>query len=266
MNDPTLDGSTPARSISFVDRAVAVLPFAGLATVLLLALVWHDVLPGGWRLRFCFGPDARRQGLRDAAHLAERLEQFERENPTIAPGSILFLGSSTIERFPLEEAFPGKPCLNRGIANLPAGVLAANLAACIPPAPPAGVVLYAGSVDWRASGRDDAVLLDRVAAVVDATARELPGVPLLLLGLLPERGTPPDAVAALRRANERLAALASERSMAFLDPARPPIADPSGALSEDASTDLFHLNTEGYRHLAGWIAEEGGRVGALLAP
>lgn len=261
MNDPTLD-----RSISPADRIVAILPFAGLAAVLLLALAWHDFLPGGWRLRSFFRPDSRPQALEDAARLSERLSAFAREDPTIAPGSILFLGSSTIERFPFAEAFPGKLCVGRGVASLSAGVLAANLDAFLPPARPAGVVLYTGAIDWRASGRDESLLVDRVAAVVDATARGLPGVPLLLLGLLPERTMPSDAVAGLRRANERLAALAASRSIAFLDPARPPIADRAGALSAEASTDRFHLNAEGYRHLARWIVEEGGGVGALLAP
>jgi len=121
-------------------------------------------------------------------------------------------------------------------------------------------------VDWRASGRDDSLLVDRVGAVLDATARELPGVPLLLLGLLPERSMSPDAVDALRLANRRLAGLALSRSIAFVDPERPPIADPSGALSKNASTDALHLNGEGYRQLARWIVEEGGQVGALLAP
>ena len=73
-------------------------------------------------------------------------------------------------------------------------------------------------------------------------------------------------VAALRRANARLAALAASRGLAFLDPARPPIATPSGALAEDASADEFHLDARGYAALARWIAEEGGPVGALLAP
>jgi lysophospholipase L1-like esterase len=248
------------RPSSFADRIAAVLPFAGIAAVLALALAWNDVLPGGWRLRSFFRPDARAQARQDLAHLGERLAEFRREGPTIAPGSILFLGSSTIERFPFAEVFPGKPCVGRGVANLSASNLIANLSAFIPPVRSAGVVLYIGAVDWRASGRDDGVLVDRVAAVVDATARELPGVPILLVGILPERETP------LRGANERLAALAAARSITFVDPARPPIADRSGALAEELSTDRFHLNAEGYRHLARWIVEEGGPVGALLAP
>ena len=224
------------------------------------------MLPGGWRLRTLLEPDSRRQAREDAAHLAERLAQFAREDPTIAPGSILFLGSSTIERFPLAQSFPGKPCVDRGVANLSAIELLVNLPACLPRAPPAGVVLYTGVVDWRASHRDDSLLVERVAAVLDATRLELPGAPLLLLGLLPERSMPPDAVEALRRANGRLAGLAAARSIAFVDPARPPIADPSGSLAADLSTDDFHLNAEGYRSLSRWIVEGGGPVGALLAP
>jgi hypothetical protein len=242
------------------DSTLARLPLVGIATVLLLALVWHDVLPGGWRLRSFFGTDASRQARRDAAHLEERLASFAREDPAVAPGSILFLGSSTIERFPFAQVFPGKPCVGRGVANLSATKLVANLSACIPPARPAGVVLYIGAVDWREAGRNDSLLVDRVDSALAATARELPGVPILLIGLLPEREMP------LRGANERLAALAAARSIAFVDPARPPIADRSGALAEELSTDRFHLNAEGYRHLARWIVEEGGPVGALLAP
>jgi lysophospholipase L1-like esterase len=266
MNDPrsAREAAEPARSRA--DRALALLPFAGLAALLVLALAWHDVLPGGWRLRNFFEPGARRQARADALHLARRLAEFAREDARVPAGSIVFLGSSTIERFPLVEAFPGKPCVGRGIANLTAQALLANLEACLPSEPPAGIVLYAGAVDWRASGRDEILLEERVAAVLDALARALPGTPLLLLGLLPERAMSAPDVAALRRANARLAALAASRGLAFLDPARPPIATPSGALAEDLSADEFHLDARGYAALARWIAEEGGPVGALLAP
>jgi lysophospholipase L1-like esterase len=258
--------TSPPRASSAAARLLDFLPLLGIALVLLLALSWYDVLPGGWRLRRCVEPRALTQDREDETHIASRLAQFSRENPGMAPGAVVFLGSSTIERFPLALAFPGKPCANRGIANLAARDLAHILPECLPIAKPSGIVLYTGAIDWRASGCDLELLAARVDAVLAALSHALPDVPATLMGILPERGMDTGRIELLRRANARLASLARERNIAFVDPARPPIASPTGALSRELSADDLHLNEEGYRHLARWIVEDGGEVGRLLAP
>jgi lysophospholipase L1-like esterase len=264
--DPAPRSEGPRAPGSIVGRIAATLPILGLALVSLLALAWHDLIPGGWRLRTLFRPDAARQARQDAAHLADRLAEFASAGEAAPPGSVVFLGSSTMERFPLAELFPGKSCLGRGVANLTATNLLGNLPALLPRERPSGVVLYTGVVDWRASGRDEIALVQRVRAVLDAIAVAHPETPVALLGLLPERDMTSEAVGALQRANDRLAALAEERGLAFVDAARPPITDASGSLSRAMSVDEFHLAAEGYRHLALRLVEDGGAVGRLLAP
>jgi lysophospholipase L1-like esterase len=156
--------------------------------------------------------------------------------------------------------------VNRGIASLSARDLEQILPDCLPPVRISGAVLYTGAADWRASGRDAEVLAVRVDSVIRTLARLRPSVPVVLLGILPERHRERAAVDALHRANRRLRDLARERGTTFVETARPPIADASGSLSEGLSVDDLHLNEEGYRVLAGWIAADGGEVGSLLTP
>ena len=257
--------TTSPRDLRGVPGALLASPLAGIGLALVLVLAWNDVLPGGFRLRGLVEPYAvqvRRAHLRARA---ERLADFERENPTVAPGSVAFVGSSTIERFPLDACFPGRACVGRGIGNEPATELLERLAASLPPVPLGGVVLYTGRVDFL-DGADAATVTARVDAVVRRLAELRPGVPVVLLGLLPERDQPAEVGERLARTNAALAGLARARGLAFVPTAREPLTRPDGSLSEDFSVDRLHLGPAGYRHLSGWIAAEGGAVGERLAP
>lgn len=243
---------------------IAASPIVGLLVIAVFALAWIDVLPGGWRLRELFSPHTERETRATLRHAAERIAFFQRENPSVAPNSIVFFGSSTIERLPLAEIFPDKATVNRGIVSASATLLASVLDRCLPAARPSGVVLYAGAIDWRASSRDNDIAVDHVAWLLEKLERSLPGVPVALLGVLPERHLDAASVARLAALNEKLAHLAHEHGFEFVATARPPIASPSGALSEELSVDDFHLDARGYRILARWIIEDGGPVGRCL--
>jgi lysophospholipase L1-like esterase len=106
----------------------------------------------------------------------------------------------------------------------------------------------------------------RVEAVVQRLADLCPGVPVVLLGLLPERDQPPEVTLRLERTNAALAELAAGRGLAFVPTAREPLTLSDGSLSEDFSVDRLHLGPAGYRHLSGWIVAHGGSVGERLAP
>ena len=238
---------------------------SGLAA-LAVTLAWFDVLPGGWTLRGWIEPHGVRAAREQAARSAARLASFAEENRRAPSGAIVFLGSSTIERFPLEKLFPGRPVLNRGIGNETAPELFERLAASLPDTPPAGAVLYTASVDFRGERRPPAILCRRVKGIVRELRRRHPGLPLALIGLLSERDIEPGLLAALGEANAALRALCTELDIAFVATARAPVVDETGALDPACSADRLHLNTEGYRHLARWLREDGGRVGRLLAP
>lgn len=241
-----------------------------LAVLLLLAVAlaaaWFDVLPGGWTLRGLAGARTGEAVAAYRAHRDARLAEFARDNALAPPGAVAFLGSSTIERFPLAACFPGKPALNRGISGEPLEELAERLAASLPDAPLAGLVLYAARIDFRADPSRPEPLARRAAALLDRLAELRPGVPVCVLGLLSERGLSPDGAARLARFDAELEREVRARGQTFVRSARPPLVDGRGALAEAFSSDPLHLGSEGYTVLARWIAEEGGPAGRALAP
>jgi lysophospholipase L1-like esterase len=265
MHEPTRDHELPTGPL------LRALPFLGWAAIVCLALAWNDRLPGGYFLRRLVEPNSARDERALAEHAAQRLSRFARENASAPQDAIVFIGSSTIERFPLEECFPGKPCLNRGILSASAPLLERFLDTLLPSAPVAGIVLYTGSIDLREPGRSaDTSQVDtvvtRVRSLLDRLAEKLPQTPIALIGVLPARRMVAGEVAALELLDERLSQLARERGIAFVVTARAPLSSPEGALAEELSADDLHLNERGYRALSAWILSDGGEVGRRLRP
>jgi lysophospholipase L1-like esterase len=241
--------------------ATALLVLATLAGT----LAWFDVLPGGWTLRGWLEPHAKREARARAEHRRERLALFAETAAEAPAGAVVFLGSSTIERFPLAASFPGVPCVERGIGDEDARGLLERLERSLPPAPLAGAVLYLASVDFRRHGAPPEAVRARAAAVVDALRGRQADLPLALIGILPERDMAPALVERLAATNAALAGLCAERGVAFVRTDRAPITDAVGALDPACAADHLHLNAAGYRALAGWLKAEGGALGALLS-
>ncbi len=246
-------------------RALAIVGALGSA---LLAVAWLDLAPGGWKLRSVLEDPAAEGRRRSALHVFERLREFRAEEPGAARGAILFLGSSTIERFPLAECFPGKRVLQHGLADASLELLERTLDASLPRGAPEGVVLYAGSLDLREPREPFEKALERLPRIVQAlrVRTNAPALPITLLGLLPARGETPAELEKLSQANEKLRVLARECKLSFVATARAPLAEADGTLAPALSADARHLNAEGYRVLARWILTEGGEAGRKLAP
>lgn len=246
-------------------RPTIALAGAALVAAGALALAWIDVLPGGWTLRGWFIDRAARAARLQREHSAERLAVFAAENPTAPAGAIVFLGSSTIERFPLEEAFPGRPCLDRGIGNETALECRTRLEQSLPAAPPGGFVVYLASLDFRRERVPPLEVARRAGLILDALRRRYPTAPIAQIGLLSERDANPDFVRRWRAANAALETAARRRGVAWITVDRPPITTASGALSPELSADRLHLAPAGYEVLAGWILQDGGALADLLA-
>jgi lysophospholipase L1-like esterase len=224
----------------------------------LLGLAWFDVLPGGWRLRGWVTPHAVRQAREQAARSAARLAEFAAEVDR-APGSAeVWLGSSTVERFPFESLMPGRIVLNRGIGSESAPELLARLQRSLPASLPRRVFLYAGSIDFRVLERSPAQIA-RLTGEVIAAVRAFYGqsgeaLPCVVIGILPEQDMPEAMVARLAATNGALAELcARDPALEFLDTARPPLTLPNGSLDPAHAADRLHLNQAGYRALADWV-------------
>lgn len=237
---------------------------SGIVVATYVALGWCLDWPGSWRLRRAIDPAHERRAREVALHASERMRSWRDENARAKAGSIVFLGSSTIERMPLAELFPGKPALNRGVARASAPELLAWLDRMLPSAPPAAFVVYAGSIDRREGNASDAEVVERVRELLLALRSRAPSAAVALIGVLPSRDRAHD-VAELDR---RLADLARDPALRidFVPTLRPPISSAEGFLAEGFSSDALHLDEQGYRLLARWILDDGGEAGRLLAP
>jgi lysophospholipase L1-like esterase len=245
------------------ERAALTLALLAAAACAALGLSWAGALPGGWRLRGLVLPHAAREAGERARHLADRACAFAAED--VPPGAVVFLGSSTIERFPLAAQFPGRSCVNRGVAGARADELARHLDALLPRTRPAAIVLYAGGPDRLAAPLDVAGVLGAVERLARAVERAEPGVPVLLLGLLPNTGTSGAEAAARARIDAGLAELAARHGFQHLPLCAPPIAEPLGPLPEALSSDGLHLNERGYSVLADRLRAAPGPFAGLLA-
>jgi len=243
------------------------LAFCGMLGCAYGATAWFDCAPGGWRLRLHFEDPSAQSTRAVSLHILERLRAFAAEEPGAARGAVLLLGSSTIERWPVAETFPGKRVLEHGLAGISLERQERLFDACLPSSTPAGVVLYAGSLDLRQPSEPLAQALARLPRLVQRLrVRYGHGLPITLLGILPARRMDEAARTALANTNESLRILARENALSFVPTDRPPLADADGCLSESLSSDELHLDAEGYRVLARWLVTEGGEAGRALAP
>ncbi len=240
---------------------IAVLVLLGLAVV--IALSWYHVLPGGWFLRNLFEDPEARDARQRQEHRAERLESFAADPRGKLPGRVVFLGDLTIEDFPLERSFPGRPVINQGIDGERALELLERLRENLPPNPK-GVVLYLGSVDFHLDETPGETLGEYLEKVLAALSATDPPFPVLVLGILPARDLDSVRIEALAAANTRLRTVADGAGQKFLDTGGPPLATPEGRLATESSRDRWHLNEAGYRELAERIKLQGGPVGELL--
>lgn len=227
----------------------------GAIVVVVLGGSWLNVMPGGWRVRAAWG--SRRAD--------RQIAQFRAEAPTIPAGSVVFLGSSTIEKMPMEKFWPGAPFVKRGVGAENTLGLLDRLDASLPVARPAGVVINAGANDFRADRREPSVVVARTAAVVDAVRAKFPGVPITIVEPIAQCTEEPDLVLQLTYASEGLQLWAKANGFPYVRLNRPPLLTEDGMMRRDLTAgDGKHPNEEAYAIIAKWIAEDGGEATASL--
>jgi len=258
---PQQEKVRPSRSMVLTALGVLILPVIVLTTYLLWRI---DVVPGVWDIQHWGRDMVQEAETARVAHRDERLAGFRSE--ATPPGAVVFLGSSTLERLPIELMFGAVPGLNRGVGDEDAAELLERLDVGIDWSAVAGSVLYVGSVDLRRLTVEPEVVAVRAARVVDAVLTRAPGKPVLLLGLLSERGLTETGRQRLESTNTLLGKLAAERGLTFLATDKPPLNSRAGRLEPRYSADRLHLNTQGYQVLSNWIRQDGGALAPLLTP
>lgn len=208
-----------------------------------LAALW-----GMYVVRFAF--DAPAALLPEV--LAFRL--WDRARPP-APGSIVFVGSSTIAHWTtLAADLAPLPVVRRGISGARLSQIAALLPDLIARYGPRAVVIYAGENDLAGFLGSKAERPEAVRASFQTFCRavhdRVPAAPIYFLSIKPARARLAHA-AAFNAANELVAdACAADGRLHYVDATTPFLAADGGARADLFERDGIHLNGEGYRVLA----------------
>jgi len=188
-----------------------------------------------------------------------RFEDANRKLPPLDPAKprVVFFGDSITDFWRLNEYFPDRDFVNRGISGQITGEMLGRMKADVIDLHPEAVVILAGTNDL---GRNIplTVIENNYLMMVDLAS--LYKIKVIFASVLPvsdyhkndnpsyerTKDRPPLFINAL---NEWIGKLCAQRNLTYLD-YYTSLVDPSGHLKEDLSDDGLHLNSKGYRIMA----------------
>ncbi|HVX66042.1 MAG TPA: GDSL-type esterase/lipase family protein [Bryobacteraceae bacterium] len=177
--------------------------------------------------------------------------------PVAGRPRVVFLGDSITDGWRLNEYFPDRDFINRGISGQITGEMLGRTKADVLDLKPAAVLILAGTNDI-ARGVPLKAVEDNLAMI--ASLAEQHGIKPLLASVLPisdyhkdqnaafemSRNRPPQTIRAL---NDWIRALCSQRNYTYVDYFTPTV-DSKGYLQTELSDDGLHPNSAGYRLMA----------------
>lgn len=170
-------------------------------------------------------------------------EQDQKSAP--APGGVLFVGSSSIRLWKLDEAFPKLGAINRGFGGSEVADSLEYAERIILPYRPRVMVFYAGDNDI-ANGKSAAEVSDAFRALFEKIHTALPETRVLFLAIKPSRSRW-ELIEVQREANRLIAAYADEQEgLEFVDVGTPLLGEDGLPREELFESDELHLNAAGY--------------------
>lgn len=211
-----------------------------LASVLLGTLV--GVLPTFTALQADDGPADP-----DPSRFAKEIEAFERADRARPPepGSILFLGSSSIKLWDLDTWFPEQGLVNRGFGGSQLSDVIHYADRIVTPVRPRLVFVYAGDNDIAAGKSPERVRDDFLTLAARIRSRS-PEASVVFLSIKPSLARKIDWPS-MRQANTLIQeACNSVDHLHYLDVASPMLTDQGTMKPELYVADGLHLSHEGY--------------------
>ncbi len=183
----------------------------------------------------------------EASGWEPELRAFEHQDRMAppAPGQILFLGSSSIRLWDLEESFPGLDALNRGFGGSHVSDSLLYAERLVFPYRPRKMVFYAGDNDI-ASGKSPESVLQDYQDFVTKVRKELPDLPIVYISIKssPDRW---EFVEKMRETNRLIRVFTeSDERLEFLDVDTSMMGPDGKPRPEYFSEDGLHLSPEGY--------------------
>lgn len=199
---------------------------------------------------------AEEMGQRDKA---QKVERYRRLNKFVKKGQILFVGSSLMEQFPVNELLMDLnlplTVYNRGIGGFTTRELREVLDVCVWELEPRHIFINIGTNDLNAPDYELSGLLERYEDILRAIREHLPETGLTLLAYYPvnpEAADPGMAQALRQRSNARIAQanrgvkeLAEKLGASFLD-VNGGITDSAGNMKAEYTVEGMHMYGDGY--------------------
>lgn len=176
------------------------------------------------------------------------IEAFEKADATMPPSknANLFVGSSSIRMWKLDNSFPDLPVINRGFGGSQIEDSVHYIDRLVLKHDPRVVVLYAGDNDIGSGKSPERVLAD-YQAFVAAVHAKLPKTRIAFIAIKPslKRWSLIDKI---RDANQRIEAVTkTDDRLEFIDVDAPMLGSDGKPRGELFQKDGLHLSDEGYR-------------------
>jgi lysophospholipase L1-like esterase len=170
-------------------------------------------------------------------------------------GRVVFLGDSITDGWRLDQQFPGKPYVNRGISGQVTSQMLVRMFPDVLNLKPAAMILLAGTNDIaRNNGPTTAKMIqDNIQAITELAQAH--GIKVILCSITPiaDYGrtpqTPQRPPADILKMNEWMKAYAAKSGAIYADYFSA-VVDAKGFLKEGISTDGLHPNAMGYALMA----------------
>jgi lysophospholipase L1-like esterase len=175
----------------------------------------------------------------------QEFEDWDREN-SYPDDAILFVGSSSINRWKTAEAFPGKKVINRGFGGAVTADVLFFYDSVIKKYSPSTVVIFVGSNDIARRTSVDLVVKD-LTALIEKIHQDLPKTKIIYLPISP---TPlrERFWGEMSSVNQKIAELAkTNKHLLYVDTATPLMDDKGKPIKAYFVLDGLHLNDSGYK-------------------
>ncbi|MFN0106410.1 MAG: GDSL-type esterase/lipase family protein [Bryobacteraceae bacterium] len=190
----------------------------------------------------------------------DNLRRYSEANKTLlaaTPDRVVFLGDSITDGWRLNEYFPGKDFVNRGISGQITGEMLGRMQADVIANKPAAMVVLAGTNDI-ARGVSVETIQNNLKMIADLAEKH--SIKVILASILPTsdhhkdrnprfemtRGRP---LSVIRELNQYIVSMCKKRGFTYLDYYDATV-DSSGQLKADLADDGLHPNADGYRIMA----------------
>lgn len=163
------------------------------------------------------------------------------------PGRPLFVGSSSIRLWKLDESFPQLQAVNHGFGGSELSDSVRLFDRIVKPVQPSIIVVYAGDNDIAKGKKADQVVSDFRAFVSKARASLSKPTPILFIAIKPSLSRWALAEE-MQRANHQIQTICSQdSSLTFVDIWQPMLNDQGTPTESLFLKDGLHLNESGYR-------------------